>query len=300
MNTGTAGLIIDESDDDEQTQPNNVNIHHNNTQLSYPYQQQHNAAPSAPDQKDQEADEEEEEQKYSHSQLHSQSYTHNDDEYDDEDDEEEEELPISDVITMLTISWRNEKLAPEILEYEGEYVERVKAALEDKELEIDEMNEQIANKCNAGNIDNNKMMAASIDWYKKEMQRIRYILHSYLRVRLWKIQRYLLHILSDADAYNRLSAAEQKFATAYSDIGETHFKNCFLRDLPTKYRSITDPEMFVRPNLNQFVVIKANENRDDIMIEDNKHHVQLQKGNIFVSRYHNFRSHIASGSVDLI
>merc|ERR1719464_2434123 len=68
----------------------------------------------------------------------------NEDGDDSEEEDEEEQLPIADVIALLTISWRNEKLAPDILQYEHEFVERVKQTIEDKEDEIFEEEEKIA------------------------------------------------------------------------------------------------------------------------------------------------------------
>ena len=78
----------------------------------------------------------------------------------------------------------------------------------------------------------NKILSASQYWFRKALERVRYILHSYLRVRLWKIQRFTLFILGDEAAWNKLSGAEQQFATKYSELGERHFKHCFLRELP--------------------------------------------------------------------
>merc|ERR1719245_370825 len=210
------------------------------------------------------------------------------DEDEDDDFDDEEELPISDVIALLTISWRNEKLAPEILQYEHEYVDRVKQVIEDKEDEIFDEEQQIAESVNNQQF-NNKILSSSMYWFKKELQRIRYVLNSYLRIRLWKIQKFTLHILSDIESWNRLSTAEQDFATAYSDLNERHFKNCFLKDLPNKYQTMTEAEMFVKPDLNKFVVIKSNVNDDNILIENGKQHINLQQGNIFVSRYKNFK-----------
>merc|ERR1712130_50566 len=217
------------------------------------------------------------------------------DEEDEYEEEEEDDFPISDVITMLTISWRNEKLAPELLNYEEEYVQRVKAVIELKEDQIDEMQQKIATSINI-----NKILSSSIYWFKKEIERIRYILHSYLRIRIWKIQKYTLHILSDIESWNKLSVEEQTFAKKYADLNELHFKNCFLTELPSKYRGVAEQEMMVKPDLNKFVVIKSNDDNDDILIENNKQHINLQKGDIFVSRYKNFKHLVSSGTVDLI
>ena len=214
----------------------------------------------------------------------------------------------------LTTAWRNEKLSPEILQYEDEMVEAVKEALDEREAMIEDGEEAIAAAAHSGT---NKIESASMYWYRKEMERIRFILNSYLRVRLWKIQKYTLHFLSDEESWNRLSEAEQKFATAFSSLGERHFKDCFLRELPKKYQvcfdrlrrdsnaicrpqAIDDREMMVIPDLRKFVVLQANEDRDNVMIENGKHHVNLQKGNIFVASYDNFKHLVYDGVVDLI
>jgi len=290
----TAGLFIEESDDEgdnDMKDDSNHNINDDNesemlshatiaTQELMNESNNNNHMQSEEEIKHEQENEEEEE-----------------DDFDEDDDEEQ--LPIADVIALLTISWRNEKLAPDVLQYEHEFVERVKQTIEDKEDEIFEEEEKIAESMNDNQF-NNKILSSSMYWFKKELQRIRYVLNSYLRIRLWKIQKFTLHILSDIDAWNRLSNAEQDFATAYSDLNERHFKNCFLKDLPNKYQTMTEAEMFVKPDLNKFVVIKSNVNDDNIMIEDGKQHVNLQQGNIFVSRYKNFKNLVASAAVDLI
>jgi len=263
MNT-TAGLLIEESDDEllgDDMKQNNGNQQHRNHNFD------HNSGPSQMDM----------------SAL--------------DDDDEEVTLSVREQVIYLTTAWRNEKLSPEILQYEDEMVEAVKEALDEREAMIEDGEEAIAAAAHSGT---NKIESASMYWYRKEMERIRFILNSYLRVRLWKIQKYTLHFLSDEESWNRLSEAEQKFATAFSSLGERHFKDCFLRELPKKYQAIDDREMMVIPDLRKFVVLQANEDRDNVMIENGKHHVNLQKGNIFVASYDNFKHLVYDGVVDLI
>lgn len=292
----TAGLFIEESDDEDNdindmkdySKPNNESQLLSNTTINT--QELMNNMNSSSNHND------------NHMQAEEIKHEQEDDDDDDDDlndNGEEEQLPISDVIALLTISWRNEKLAPEILQYEHEFVDRVKQVIEDKEDEIFEEEQQIAESVNNQQF-NNKILSSSMYWFKKELQRIRYVLNSYLRIRLWKIQKFTLHILSDIESWNRLSNAEQDFASHYSDLNERHFKNCFLKDLPNKYQTMTDQEMFVKPDLNKFVVIKSNVNDDNILIEDGKQHINLQQGNIFVSRYKNFKHLVPNNSVDLI
>lgn len=218
----------------------------------------------------------------------------------DDDDEDDDDMDMADVITLLSVAWRNEKLAPELFAYEEELVERVKAALEEREAQIEDMEDEMARKGKEATAATNKILSASAYWFRKELERIRYILHSYLRVRLWKIQKFTLFILQDTAAWNKLSDAEKAFAKKYSELGERHFKHCFLRELPSKYQGLTDKEMIVRPNLNEFVVLQSTQDDDNVLIEEGKQHLSLQRGDICVSRYSNFKHLIVGGGVDLI
>lgn len=276
LNT-TAGLFIEESDDEHQDDIKDESQHQNS--INHNLQSQSSLG------------------SFGISQSLSNQQHHHHDEDDDDDDEEEVELSLREQVIYLTTAWRNEELSPEILQYEDEMVESVKEAIDEREAMIEDAEEEIASAAAGGG---NKILSASQYWYRKEVERIRFILHSYLRVRLWKIQKYTLYFLSDEESWNRLSAAEQQFATNYSSLGERHFKDCFLRDLPKKYQAVDDREMVVAPNLRKFVIFQANEDRENVMIENGKHRVNLQKGNIFVANYSNFKHLVYDGVVDLI
>lgn len=292
LNT-TAGLFIEESDDENQDDDikDESQNQHRPLRRSHRQNQNHN-------------------QSLNSQGIHSQSSLgslgisqsqndQNHDDYDYDDDEDDVQLSLREQVIYLTTAWRNEKLSPEILQYEDDMVEAVKEAIDEREEMIEDAEEEIANNAKVED-GGNKILSASQYWYRKEVERIRFILHSYLRVRLWKIQKYTLYFLSDEESWNRLSAAEQQFATNYSSLGERHFKDCFLRDLPKKYQKIDDREMLVVPDLRKFVVFQANEDRENVMIENGKHHVNLQKGNIFVASYTNFKHLVYDGVVDLI
>jgi len=292
MNT-TAGLFIEESDDDQDDDLKRDDNYNNNRNGN------HNANIDA-DILHSQSSMGSLDLGVSQSQPHhnGHGHGHNDLDDDDFDDDDDVELSLKEQVIYLTTAWRNEKLSPEILQYEDDMVEAVKEAIDEREAQIEDAEEEIAAKLK--NSGGSKIECASQHWYRKEVERIRFILHSYLRVRIWKVQRYTLYFLSDEESWNRLSEAEQQLAAAYSSLGERHFKDCFLRDLPKKYQSIDDREMLVIPDLRKFVVFQANEDRDNVMIEGGKHHVNLQKGNIFVASYTNFKHLVYDGVVDLI
>ena len=107
--------------------------------------------------------------------------------------QEEEELSPREVLQRLHDAWINEKFAPELLESQ---IEVVHCLLE-----------QIANiedKISAQKFQNGSNMkdkfAASV--YKMEIGRIRFVISSYLRIRLEKIQSFIFHLLEQEEKVN--------------------------------------------------------------------------------------------------
>eukprot|EP00954_Amorphochlora_amoebiformis_P000602 47765-Amorphochlora_amoeboformis.AAC.2 len=76
-----------------------------------------------------------------------------------------------------------------------------------------------------------------------EIERINFILKSYLRTRLWKMEKHIIHILSTADMVARLSPQEVDFCKKYADLIEKNFNTAFLRHLPEQYSQMTDKDM---------------------------------------------------------
>ncbi|PRQ22893.1 putative GINS subunit, domain A protein [Rosa chinensis] len=69
-----------------------------------------------------------------------------------------------------------------------------------------------------------------------DLDRSKFLLRSYLRIRLQKIEKYIFHILATAKLYNRLSKQEKAFA-----------KTVLLK-LPNKYQSIFKQSMISEEN----------------------------------------------------
>ena len=54
--------------------------------------------------------------------------------------------------------------------------------------------------------------------YETEVERVLYLLRSYLRTRIQKIQKQALHLARDAEAQGRMSASENAFAGKYAAL----------------------------------------------------------------------------------
>ncbi|KAG8141271.1 putative DNA replication complex GINS protein [Naja naja] len=172
-------------------------------------------------------------------------------------------LTPAQLICSLEEAWMNEKCAPELLESKTEIVECVMEQLEHMEE----------------NLKRAKQGDLKISIHRMEVERIRYVLSSYLRCRLRKIEKYFPHILekektrAEGEA-SILSPEEFAFAKEYMANTENHLKNVALRHMP--------------PNLQKVEFLKA-----DYVID-------LDENSQHLIRYKTIAPLVASGAVQLI
>ena len=120
--------------------------------------------------------------------------------------------------------------------------------------------------------------------YESELARCRFVVGSYVRCRLRKLERQCGYIIADDDAYGRLSDAEKTHAVKYLDLIEKHHRASLLEDLPEPFRDERKdgdeacPEVLAKaiskaPALDRFVFIKANKDgrRADLEWRDGVH-----------------------------
>ena len=68
---------------------------------------------------------------------------------------------------------------------------------------------------------------------KMELERVKYVLKSYLRIRVSKIERHLFYII-EKDLSSLLSRAEVQFAFDLYEARKTHFKDNMFEKIPKK------------------------------------------------------------------
>ena len=170
------------------------------------------------------------------------------------------------MISLVTI-WRNEKLSQTLLPYEENIINESTSLIEKKENEI-----------------NNKKMDKNVKYYIEiDIQRIKFIIKDYLRIRLMKIEKYLFFLLKN-NKIDILSQNEIKFAAELMDIKAAYFmqglkkmnslaNNFFQFTDKTKSRvekmqTISDA-MITKPDDNDYVVVQNISNSTiDINIKD--------------------------------
>ena len=112
----------------------------------------------------------------------------------------------SEFMTNLVTIWRNEKLSQTLLPYKENIINEVTALIEKKEKELKEKK-----------IDKNVKYYMEID-----IQRIKFIIKDYLRIRLMKIEKYLFYLLKN-NKIDILSQNEIKFAAELMDVKAAYF-----------------------------------------------------------------------------
>ena len=237
----------------------------------------------------------------------------NENENENENEGENEELSSQTAVYMLSSFWMNEKNTPEILEYEIDIVRKVQEIIKLQEEHIyDKMDELNSNNNNDdddddglslntsnNNNNNSKFGQYCLNLYKQELERVEYMLNSYFRIRLWKIQEQCIYILSKNSMKSRLSKEELIFCQNYYQLTLSHYKKTFLSQLPKKNQKITEPCMIVKPNVNKHIIMRVNQTIGNFVYDENKD-VDLQQGLLFIGKYKDFKSLLYDGTLDAV
>ncbi|KAM9043296.1 DNA replication complex GINS protein SLD5 isoform 2-T2 [Megaptera novaeangliae] len=188
---------------------------------------------------------------------------------------EEVVLTPAELIDRLEQAWMNEKFAPELLENKSEIVECVMEQLQHMEENL--------RRAKKGDL--------KVSIHQMEMERIRFVLSSYLRCRLMKIEKFFPHVLEKEKTRREgepssLSPEEFAFAREYMVNTETYLKNVALKHMP--------------PNLQKVDLLRAAELRGDIVLFSRDYVIDLEEGSQHLIRYKTIAPLVASGAVQLI
>lgn len=171
------------------------------------------------------------------------------------DSENDENNPL---VSMISKALIEEKQCPEILPYKESLVNQLDELIFSQEESVWEIQ--------ATSVTENFFTTI----YRLDIERMKYLLKSYLRTRLLKIQKYYLYIVRN-DRADLVSEAEFKFLTQYFVRKKIHFMNSFGERLPTDQHDFIDavdgkeeqhrnwpvnPELVTHPDTRKPVFIK--------------------------------------------
>ncbi|XP_028778753.1 DNA replication complex GINS protein SLD5 isoform X2 [Neltuma alba] len=216
-------------------------------------------------------------------------------------------LPTDDYETLLSTTdvellkraWRNEKAAPEILRFETDLIGRIRE-------QIQLMEETVEEKSAAG-ID-----PLSISLYQMDLDRAQFLLRSYLRVRIQKIEKFVFHIAKTDELWNKLSKEEKNFARRCTEDLKQHLEDSVLSKLPENYQSFQkqsviseEDDMIPEAQLDTFVVCRSKEYLTGIQLEDGPVDdrsmlFEMEPGVLYFICYKSIKALVESGKIDLL
>ncbi|XP_076919528.1 DNA replication complex GINS protein SLD5-like [Bidens hawaiensis] len=197
---------------------------------------------------------------------------------------------------LLKRSWRNEKAAPEILQFESDLVQRSREQLQLMEETVEELV-------------SNDEDPLTVSLYQMDIDRTLFLLRSYLRTRLQKIEKFMFHIQKTADLWDRLSPPEQKFAQRSIQDMKRHLENSVLSKLPVQYNShlkqtaaSEEDDMVPEPKLDAFVICRTRKFLGALPVDDSgeENPLDMYAGDIYALRYKSIKPLIESGQLDLV
>ncbi|XP_045786494.1 DNA replication complex GINS protein SLD5 [Trifolium pratense] len=202
-------------------------------------------------------------------------------------------------VELLKRAWRNEKAAPEILRFESDLITRVRE-------QIELMEETVEEKLTVGTD------PLSVSLYQMDLDRTLFLLRSYLRIRILKIEKYMFHIRKTEELWNRLSKDEKFFTERCTDDLKKHLEESVLSKLPENYQSYErqsviseEDDMVPEPRLDTFVLCRSKEYLTGIQLEDGpvddrSKLFEMEPDVLYFICYKSIKPLVESGKIDLL
>jgi len=137
-----------------------------------------------------------------------------------------------------------------------------------------------------------------------EIERVKFVVRSYVRTRLFKIEKYARYILANPQVQTKLSEMELKHAQSYAELLTTHFTESILKSLPLQQRSLQEnaafmPSMISAPDLMKPVFVHARKDCAPVVLPDGST-MEMHKGQISLTQYHVIEQLLVRGEVELV
>lgn len=139
-----------------------------------------------------------------------------------------------------------------------------------------------------------------------EADRIHFMLVSYHRIRLKKIERYAAHLVFSGEGERRCSPHEMTFLNGYVDLLNSHLHTSFLSKLPSRMQRWIDPtNPWKEPGViespdreNTFVIFKVREDIPEYQIRDEAE--TFTKEDIMAGNWKDYQKLFTEELIDLV
>ncbi|KAF2134507.1 GINS complex, Sld5 component [Dothidotthia symphoricarpi CBS 119687] len=198
----------------------------------------------------------------------------------------------------LTRCWVAERVAPELLPWPSELMERV---LDRIRRQIELVEDQ------TGNMDpktNFKLIVI-----QTEVERFKFLVRSFLRARIKKIDAHPLHTLNlhtaSIDTFQPLlSPSEHQYLTSHQSLLSTHYSTSFLSQFPASLQRLDDTtggiSMVDKPDEDKAVFVRVLRDVGEVWVDGTEKRFQMKRGDVWVVRWSAIRQWVGTGDCELI
>lgn len=199
-------------------------------------------------------------------------------------------MALSEEVAKLQRCLLREKASPELLEYEYSLLTSLLEQIDVQQTTLETRIESVQEH-------------AAAELYQLELDRVKYLVASYLRTRLLKIQKLMFYLI-EHQLGGLLSQAEATFLSKYIAIKTNQFKKAFLLKLPSKLQPIEETRNYQRspitePNLDSTLFIRIKTDIGTVKLAEDSS-TELRAGETHLLPYRVVKPLIELGSVDVI
>lgn len=185
---------------------------------------------------------------------------------------EEDVTCAEQLVQKLEEAWQNETFSPELLPYQNDIVICVNDQLR-------YMQENLLG------VDKANFKATA---HRMEVERIQYMLTSYIKIRLEKIEKHGAYILEQhesgqIDSDDLLSPDERRFARAYIASIEDYLRDVALVHMPFNQQDFTMASVDAGPDLDEYVFLKVKQQTLGVLVDEGTSQNRLVLFNLSVA-----------------
>ncbi|KAI9637570.1 uncharacterized protein MKK02DRAFT_23629 [Dioszegia hungarica] len=200
-----------------------------------------------------------------------------------------------DDVRRLGVVWVRERGTGEIMSWEGDLIDSIFDKLDQQQKMVD----TLRSDPDTSEEEHFKLMLVMT-----EMERVKYLVRSYVRTRLWKIEKFSQYIVITPEVHPSLSGAELSHARRYTELLHTHFQHSVLDSLPEWLRKMDETSsdglsMIPKPNKNIPVLIYCRRDCGEITLPDGEP-AALGKGSTHLLKYNLVEQWIKLGWAEVL
>ncbi|EON65478.1 hypothetical protein W97_04716 [Coniosporium apollinis CBS 100218] len=198
-------------------------------------------------------------------------------------------------LQQLTRAWVAERVAPEVLPWPAGLMDRIEGRIR-RQIELVE--EQ------TGNMDPKANFRLIV--IQTELERFKFLVRSFLRARIAKIDKYAQHYLSlAAQQPTLLAPTELQYLQAHIALLSRHYSTSFLSAFPPSLQRLDDTaggiSMVDGPDLDTVVFCRVLRDVGTVRVEGTDVEMNMRRGDVWVVRWGSIRNAVVErGDIELI